>query len=244
MNAQRSSYRNRTVLGLIPARGGSKSVPGKNKKLLGGLPLIAHTILAATGSKYLSSAVVSTDDEEIAGIAAEYGARVPFLRPAQLSSDSTAALPVVQHALQFLAAEGESFDYVAILQPTSPLRTSDDIDQCIIKIVDTGADSVMSMVELIDFSVKKLKRIENDLILPLIEAEGTASAPRQAAPRVYKRNCAMYLTRADLVLQGHLFGEISRPYLMPAARSVDINTLSDFELAEFFLARAGERKYE
>ena len=237
MSAAPRSYKGRTVLGLIPARAGSKSVPAKNKRTLGGAPLIAHTIEAAKSSAHLTAVVVTTDDDEIIRIAADLGVPAPFKRPAELAQDSSTGLSVVQHAVRFLEARGESFDYVAILQPTSPLRTAEDIDACIAKIVDTGADSVMSMVELVDFSLKKLKRIENDVILPLLEPEGDTTAPRQEAPTMYKRNCAIYLTRTELLMRGDLFGKISRPYVMPPERSVDINTASDFELAEFYMAR-------
>lgn len=231
-------YKGVSILGVIPARGGSKSVPGKNIKPFGGKPLITYTIKAAQQSRHLTSFLVSTDDDRIAAIAREYGAPVPFQRPAELAQDHSEGLKVIQHAVEFLRqACNERYDYVMVLQPTSPLRTADDIDRCIEKIVDTGCDSVMSMVEIVDFSPKKLKKIEDDTIVPLFEDEGRTSAQRHALPKVYKRNCAIYLTRTDLILQGDLFGKVSRPYLMPPERSVDINTPADFELASLHLSR-------
>jgi N-acylneuraminate cytidylyltransferase/CMP-N,N'-diacetyllegionaminic acid synthase len=231
-------YKNKKILGIITARGGSKGIPGKNIKELGGKPLIAYTIEAANKSNYLTRTIVSTDYKEIAEVSKKYGADVPFLRPAELAQDKSTSMEVVQHALNWLKEnEGEEYDYLMILQPTSPFRTAEDIDECIKKIVDTGADSVMSMVELVDFSLKKLKRIENDLILPLVEDEGKQSSRRQDLDKLYKRNCAIYLTKTDLIMKGDLFGQVSRPYLMPEERSVDINKPVDFELAEFLIER-------
>lgn len=128
-----------------------------------------------------------------------------------------------------------------ILQPTSPLRTAEDIDSCIIKIVDTNADSVMSMVELVDFSLKKMKKIEHDQILPLIEDEGSQSARRQDLAKIYKRNCAIYLTKTELIKQGDLFGQISRPHIMSAASSIDINEPSDWQTAEAFIKNLNDK---
>ncbi len=231
-------YKNKKILGVIVARGGSKGIPRKNIKLLNGKPLIAYTIEASKESKYITSTIVSTNDEEIATVAREYGADVPFLRPDELAQDTSTALSVIQHALGWLQENrSERYDYVLILQPTSPLRTAGDIDGCIQKCVDTDADSVMSMVELIDFSLKKLKRIETDIIVPLVEDEGTFSAQRNTSEKVYKRNAAIYLTKTVFLEKNDLFGKISRPYIMPPERSVDINEPVDFELAEFFLKK-------
>lgn len=232
-------YRGKSTIGVITARGGSKGIPRKNIKDLCGKPLIAWTIDAARQSRSLTRCVVSTDDREIAAVARTHGGDVPFLRPLELAQDHSGSIEVVQHALTWLAQhEGRTFDYAMILQPTSPLRTAADIDACIQKIVDTGADSVMSMVELPDFSLKKLKVISDDTLQPVVEAEGKTFASRQDLTRVYKRNCAIYLTRTDLLMAGDLCGSVSRPYVIPRERSVDINEPSDFELAEFWMERA------
>ncbi|MBI1999165.1 MAG: acylneuraminate cytidylyltransferase family protein [Parcubacteria group bacterium] len=233
------AYKNKKILGVITARGGSKGIPGKNIKELGGKPLIAHTIEAAKKSALLTRCIVSTDDENIAEISREYGADIPFMRPAELAQDNSTSMEVVQHALETLTNDfGEEYDYLMILQPTSPLRTADDIDACIRIAVDTDAGSVMSMKELDDFSPKKMKKIENGVILPYFEEqEGKESSRRQDLSKMYKRNCAIYLTKTECIRRGDLFGKISRAYLMPEERSVDINKPIDFELAEFFLKR-------
>lgn len=231
-------YKDKTILGVITARGGSKGIEKKNIKELCGLPLITYTIAAAKSSKHLTDCIVSTEDDEIASIAKEHGSRVPFMRPEDLARDESTSLDVLQHALEWLKEnEDKTYDYVMILQPTSPLRTADDIDACIEKIVDTDADSVMSMVQLHDMSLPKLKKIEDDQIVPLIEEEKEAPAPRHATEPIYKRNTAIYLTKTELIAQGDMFGAVSRPYIMPAERSIDINEPIDFEIAEFFMSK-------
>ncbi|MFH1822320.1 MAG: acylneuraminate cytidylyltransferase family protein [Patescibacteria group bacterium] len=231
-------YKNKTILGVITARGGSKSIPKKNIINLAAKPLIAYTIEATKKSQHLTRTIVSTEDKEIAEVARNFGAEIPFMRPVELAQDLSTSIEVAQYCLSWLKEnEGKDYDYLMILQPTSPLRTAEDIDNCVIKAIDTGADSVMSMKEIEDFSVKKLKRIENDLIMPWLEEEGKESSRRQDLVKVYKRNCAIYLTKTELIKEGDLFGSISRPYLMPDERSVDINSLVDLDIAEFWLKK-------
>lgn len=232
-------YKNKTTLGIIPARGGSKGINRKNIKELGGRPLIAYTVEAAKGSKYLDYFVVSTDDHEIAGIARDLRAPVPFMRPVELATDQARAIPVLQHAVSWIKEnQGREFDYVMMLQPTSPLRLPEDIDNSIVKIVDAGADSVFSLKKLVDFSLAKLKALDGDRILPLVEEELKESQPRsELGPVIYKRNCVIYLTRTHLIMAGDMFGRDSRAYIMPEERSIDINEPFDFELAEFILQK-------
>ncbi|MBI2047952.1 MAG: acylneuraminate cytidylyltransferase family protein [Parcubacteria group bacterium] len=230
-------YKNKKILGVITARGGSKGIPRKNIKELCGKPLIAYTIEAAKGSKYLTRCIVSTDDNEIAEISKKYGADVPFMRTKELAEDKSTSMEVVQHALEELEKIGEAYDYLMILQPTSPLRTDKDIDESIQLAIDTDADSVMSMKEVDDFSPKKMKKIKNGIIFPYFEEEGEQSSLRQNLEKAYKRNCAIYLTKTKCIQKGDLFGKISRAYIMPEERSADINNLVDFGLAEFFINR-------
>ena len=227
-----------SVLGLITARGGSKGIPRKNILDLHGKPLIAYTIEAAKESSLLTRTIVSTEDEEIATISKDLGADVPFMRPEELATDDAHSVEVAAHALAWLKDnDNQEFDYVMLLQPTSPLRTAEDIDACIEIATKTDADSVMSMVEITDLSIPKLKRIEDDRILPLFEEEGAAPAPRKASDPIYKRNTAIYLTKSSLIAAGEMFGDVSRPYIMPAERSVDVNEQFDFDLAEFYMGR-------
>jgi len=226
-----------SVLGLIPARGGSRSIPGKNIKALHGRPLIAYTIAEALHSK-LTRTILSTEDEQIAAIGKSLGVEVPFLRPADLARDDAGSIDVALHALDRLKEnEGVEYDYLMILQPTSPFRRAADIDACIELAAEKNADSVMSMVEVEDFSPLKLKTIDAEgLIRPLFEEEGPISRRRQDAPTVYKRNAAIYLTRTRLIKNRDLFGERSYAYIMPRERSLDINSPFDFRLAEYLMA--------
>ena len=232
-------YKNKKILGLITARGSSSSIPKKNIALLAGRPLVSYTIEAAKKSQLLTRTIVSTDNEEIATICRQSGVEVPFMRPAELAQHDTPHIPVVKHALQWLKENtNEEYDYVMILQPTSPLRTAEDIDIAIKKVVDTGADSVMGMIELTDFDPVKIKKIDTeDIILPMFAEEGPQSARRQAGAKAYKRNCAIYLTKTEHIMNNDLFGPVSRAYIMPAERSLDINEPFDLKLAEFFLSK-------
>lgn len=227
-----------SVLGIITARGGSKGIPNKNIASLCGKPLLAYTIEAAKGSKLLTRTIVSTDSEEIAAIAKNYGAEVPFLRPEHLSTDAALALDVLAHAIRFIEEhDKQSFDYVMMLQPTSPLRTSEDIDACIRIAAETNADSVFSMKELLDFAPQKIKTIENGEIKPFLQEEKGQSTPRHKGKKAYKRNCAVYLTKTGLILRSDQFGKKSMAYVMPQERSIDINDLVDLELAEFWMKK-------
>ncbi len=226
------------ILGVITARGGSKGIPGKNIKPILGKPLIAYTIEAAKSSRFLTRCIVSTDDAAIAAVARKHGADVSFMRPTELAQDKSTSIEVMQHALKWFKENlGEEYDYAVILQPTSPLRTGEDIDASIRLAEEKKADSVMSMVELQDFAAKKIKKIQDGLIVPYFENEGSAPSRRQDLTPAYRRNCAIYLTKTECIMRGDLFGTVSVPYIMPEERSVDINKPVDFELAEFWLKR-------
>lgn len=230
------------ILGLIPARGGSKGVPRKNVRPLLGKPLIAYTIEAALASVRLSRVVVSTDDAEIRDVARAAGADVPFLRPAELATDTARAIPVIQHAIAALEEEeGRQYDVVCYLEPPSPLRIAADIDGAIEKFFATQpCDSVISMVEANHHHPMYMKRLVDDRIEPycLPEPEGT---PRQLFdPPCYMRNGAVYVCWRDTVMSaGTLRGAISRPYVMPPERGVCIDSVEDWYLAEALLRAQG-----
>src|SRR3990172_8434607 len=142
-------YKGKSVLGIIPARGGSKGLSRKNIRLLAGKPLIAWTIEQANTSKYLDKVIVNTDDQQIADTAKKYGADVPFLRPRELAGDTTPMIDVIFHTLNFFKNSGTAFDYLALLEPTSPLRADHDIDNAIQKLIsETDADSLVSVGEV------------------------------------------------------------------------------------------------
>ena len=218
------------VLGLIPARGGSKSIPHKNLVDLGGVPLIQWTIQAALGSN-LERVVVSTDDDEIAEISKSLGAEVPFKRPAELSSDQTLSIDVVLHALDVLE---EDFDAVMMLQPTSPFRTSIDIVGAI-KIID-GASSVISVVPVEGTHPARMKFVEDGVLIDPPFAETIENMPRQELRPMYIRNGAIYLTRISDLRHRTFKGALSRALIMPKERSINIDTGFDLALARVALS--------
>lgn len=236
------------VLGIIPARGGSKRVPRKNLRLLGGKPLIGWTIEAAGQSDCLTRLVVSSDDEEILSIARRYDSSLPLKRPADISTDTAPALAYVRHALAALedeAGDAPPFDAVAILQPSSPLTLPQDIDATINLLDETGADTAVSVMQ-VDHAVHplKLKIFDEDngdgkRLLPFWEEERGRMAEHEM-PKVFVRNCAVYATRRRVVEAGAIIGADCRGYVMPRERSIDINDEMDLLFAEFLLARMGE----
>lgn len=228
----------KNILAVITARGGSKGLPGKNIKLLGGKPLIVYSIESANKSKLITHTIVSTDYEDIAETSRRHGADVPFLRPAELAEDTTPHVPVMQHAIKFMEDKlGITFDYTVIFQPTSPFRTLEDIDGTIQKLIDTGADSAVSIVEVEGGSHPiKMKKLEGDTLLPycIEEVEGTR---RQDLPICYKRSAAIYAMKRDLIMNGRLFGDHIVGYIVPKERSIDIDDQFDFMKAEYMLAK-------
>jgi CMP-N-acetylneuraminic acid synthetase len=226
------------VLGIIPARAGSKRVPGKNLRLLGGKPLALWAIEAGRAAKRVDRLIVSSDDPRVLALARGLDERLALERPPHLATDTAPAIAYVHHALASLEARGEGpYDATVILQPSSPLTLPSDIDGTVRLLEQTGADSAVSIV-LVEHAVHplKLKRLEGSRLLPLIEEEGGRMAAHELPP-VYVRNCAVYATARRVIDAGDIIGTDSRGYLMPRERSVDINDELDLMFAEFLLAR-------
>ena len=226
------------VLGVIPARGGSKGVPGKNIKPLAGIPLIAYTIRASINSKYLTRVIISTDNEEIANISQKYGGEVPFLRPPDLATDNANAIPVIQHALTTLEKNEDAviYDFVVMLQPTSPFRTEKDIDGAIKLLDQTGADSVISVVDVCSHHPARMKYLEGNKLIDPPLAESYENQPRQELISMYIRNGAIYATRKDVLMDGSFKGHDCRGWIMPPERSLNIDTEMDFKHAEWLIS--------
>jgi CMP-N,N'-diacetyllegionaminic acid synthase len=226
-----------TVLGVIPARGGSKGVRRKNIRLLGGKPLLQYTAEAARAAHRLSRIVLSTDDEEIAAVGRQCGLDVPFLRPAALAEDSTPTLPVVQHALRWFEERGARFDAVCLLQPTNPLRPAADIDRCIELLEETGADSVITVLPVpAEYNPHWVYFQAPDRSLRLSTGEGSPVARRQDLPPAFHREGSVYVTRRDVLIDGNsLYGARTIGYPVPAANSVNIDDLTDWRRAEALL---------
>ena len=227
------------VLGLIPARGGSKGVFRKNIRQLAGKPLIAWTIEVALACPSLDRVIVSADDQEIAEIARQYGAEVPFLRPAELAQDDTPDSPVYQYALSWLAEhKGYRPDIVVWLRPTVPLRTVQDVEAAIQQLIETGADCVRSVC-LAEHHPYWMKRLNGNCLVPFVDGidEGKYYR-RQLLPPVYRLNGAVDVTWYRTVMEkGLLYSGDVRGYVMPVERSIDLDSELAFALAELLLQR-------
>ena len=225
-------YKNKTIIAIIPARGGSKGLPKKNIKKLNGKPLIAHTIEVAKQSRIFDRIIVSTDDKEIAEVAKKYGAEVPFIRPAELATDSADAMDVVIHALKWFKNKGEDFDYVMKLQPTSPLRTEQDIIKSIDLIIQKDGDSISSVSECEHHPLWS-NVLGPDLKMNNFIDEDTKGKNRQELPKYYRLNGLIFLSKVDTLLNTKdWYGEKSYAYIMDSKRAIDIDSEVDFYLAE------------
>jgi CMP-N,N'-diacetyllegionaminic acid synthase len=226
---------NARCIAIIPARGGSRGLPGKNILPLEGKPLIAHTIEAARASNSIQRILVSTESAEIAQIARQYGAEVPFLRPQELARDETPTLPVMQHVLAQLKAAGDTEpEIVVLLQPTSPLRRARDIDAAVAMLQQTQADSVVSLCAA-EHHPAWMKRIECGRVLPFLE-NAPEYTRRQDLPPVYRLNGAVYVTRRRILLeQNCILGRDTRALVMDAESSVDIDTPLDLKIAALIM---------
>lgn len=222
------------VLAIIPARGGSKGLPRKNVLELGGKPLIAWSIEAGSASHYIDRCIVSTDDQEIAATARRFQGDIPFMRPAELAADNTTTLDVTRHALETLPG----YDVVVILQPTSPLRITEDIDATIEKMVTLQASSCVSVVEPSKSPYWAYGTDEHHRLTSLIDPQ-LATRRRQELPDAYVLNGAVYAARTDWLLNEQAFvGENTVAHVMPAERSLDIDTAFDLKMVAFFLHEA------
>jgi CMP-N-acetylneuraminic acid synthetase len=251
------------ILGIIPARGGSKRVPRKNIRLLGGKPLICWVIEAARQVSQINRLVVSSDDDEVLEIAKSYDEKLPLRRPVEISTDTSLAIEYIKHALGVIetmqkparskgemqkparskgeidvdSVEPTRFDAVVILQPSSPLTLPEDISATIELLKRTNADTAVSVVQL-EHAIHplKLKVMRGDKLLPYFEEERGRMAEHEL-PKLFVRNCAVYATRRETIERNQIIGTDCRGYIMPRERSVDINDEMDFMFAEFLIQK-------
>jgi len=228
------------TLGLVPARGGSKGVPGKNIRLLCGKPLLQYTAEAAQAALLLSRVILSTDSEEIAKVGESCGLEVPFLRPAELAEDETPMLPVVQHAVRWMENQGERFDAICLLQPTNPMRRAEHIDDCIRLLEKTDADAVVTILPVPAEHNPHWVYFPNESgLLNLSTGEAAPIPRRQELPVAYHREGSVYVTRRDVLMDGNTFyGERLAGYLINPESSVNIDRPQDWQRAEELLAFA------
>jgi CMP-N,N'-diacetyllegionaminic acid synthase len=223
------------ILYIIPARGGSKGLPGKNIRLLGNKPLIAYAIEAAVNSIFKGTVIVSTDDEEIATVGKKYGAAVPFMRPDELATDAASTMDLVFHAINFYKQQHVFFDLVVVLQPTSPLRTSSDIDQAISLMKEKKMDAVVSVCES-EHHPLWTNILPPDGSMKNFIREEVKGKNRQQLPLNFRLNGALYISKSEaLETYKGFIHEKTIAYIMPTDRSVDIDHEIDFKLAELLL---------
>ena len=230
-------YKGKTILGLIPARGGSKGLPRKNIKPLLGKPLIAWTIEQALASKYLDKVVVSTDDEEITKISKKYGAEVPFMRPKELAEDNAKGIDVVLHAMDWVKENDtrKQYDLIMLLQPTSPLRTKEDIDKAIELLFLKEAKAIVSVCE-VDYHPLWSNTLPEDGCMKNFIRQEIMNKNRQELPLFYRLNGAIYLAYCDYIKeQKSFFGEKTFACIMARERSIDIDNEIDFKLTEILI---------
>ena len=229
---------NHKVVCIIPARGGSKGVPRKNIKMLAGRPLIAYTIEQALQSRYIDRTIVSTEDGEIADISKQYGAEVPFMRPDDLAGDQVATVDVLLHAISWLEKENHyDFDLLVLLHTTTPLRAVGDIDASIEMLVTAKADNIFSVTEAHRNPYFNMVEVDAEGKVQLAKKGSFPS--RQSAPPVYDMNSSIYVWWKDILKrEGKIFLENSRVYVMPKARSIDIDDDIDFKIAEILMNKS------
>lgn len=226
---------NKSILAIIPARGGSKGIPRKNIKLLNGKPLIAYTIEETLKSKYIDRIVVSTEEKETVKISEQFGAEVPYLRPLELSQDNSPTIDCVLHMVNWLK-EKENYvpDYLCLLQCTSPLRTYEDIDGTIEKAITLNIDGGVSVCEA-EVNPYWTNVFEGNKLRYFLE-EGKQITRRQDLPRVYRLNGAVYVIKTSVLLQQKTFEtENITGYVMNNENSIDIDTEIDFKFAELLI---------
>jgi CMP-N,N'-diacetyllegionaminic acid synthase len=233
---KRSEHRAPTILGIVPARGGSKAIPRKNLALLANKPLLAWTMEVALEAALLDRLVISTDDPEIAEVGKKLGAEAPFLRPTELASDTSTSMDVILHALRWFA-DNENYrpHYVLLLQPTSPLRTATDIRESIKLALTKHADSVVSVCETHQHALW-MKGVNEEGRLVDLYPQSAAPTRRQDLPPVFALNGAIYLALRTFLLSERTFiSDRTYPYVMPENRSLDVDTPWDLYLANLIL---------
>lgn len=226
---------NRSILAIIPARGGSKGVPKKNIKLLNGIPLIGYTIQEARKSKYINRLVVTTDDIEISEMAKKFGAEVPYLRPKELATDTSLTVDSIMHMINYLQ-EIENYmpDYICLLQCTSPFRKYEDIDNAIEKLIYSEFDGIISVCEA-EVNPYWTNIFEDNKLKYFIQ-EGKYIGRRQDLPKVYRYNGAIYIIKTEVFAKKKSFETDNiTGYIMSNKKSIDIDTELDFKIAEIFM---------
>lgn len=228
------------VLFVITARGGSKGVPKKNIREIGGLPLIAYKIIAAKRCDVASRIIVSTDDNEIAEVAKKFGAEVPFMRPSYLASDTASSMDVVEHAMKWVDEhDSNTYDYVCMLEPSSPFASYDDLDAAFKLIVESNADTLLGMkeVEVNRVFINTLD-VNNGLSYFYEAIKNLQSIRRQDQKKEYTMNGCMYIAKWNYFKNKKIFHSVnSIPYIMSEEKSIEIDSLFNFDIACYLVEK-------
>jgi len=231
-------YKGKKIIGVIPARGGSKGLPGKNIRPLFGKPLIAWTIDAAKKSKYLDRVIISTDDSKIAKVAKKFGAQVPFMRPKALASDTAKSIDVMLHALDHFKAEGIEYDYLIMLEPTSPLRETEDIDGSIKKLIDnkSGAASIVGVSKVEAAHPVFDVTITGKGFIKPYAGDFSKAVRRQDISDLYFFEGTVYVSKAsELYKRKGFYHDKTLPYIVPRWKSLEVDDILDMVCAEAIL---------
>lgn len=225
------------ILALILARGGSKGLPGKNIRPLAGLPLIAWPIKAALGSRYIDKLIVSTDDSEIARVAREHGAELPFMRPAELAKDTSPSSEAILHALQYCEEQKEHYDYFVLLEPTSPLTESADIDKAIEQLIASRGEAIVGACQVSSGHPIYCATIgDNQFLKPYQREHFDKGTRRQDIEPLYFFEGSLYISSIKKYQETHSFyHEKTLAYIVPEWKSLEVDTLLDFLMIETVL---------
>ncbi|MCK4349174.1 MAG: acylneuraminate cytidylyltransferase family protein [Thermoplasmatales archaeon] len=232
--------KNNKIIAIIPARGGSKGIPKKNLVDINGKPLISYTIQVAKQSNLIDRVIVSTDNDEIADVSKKYGAEIPFIRPSELAQDHVPTYPVIRHTLEWLE-EKEQYqpDIVVILEPTFPLRTTQEVDKAIkMMMSEKNADSLRGVIEPFQ-NPYKMWTLKGKYLEPLLE-EGayTHKKPRQTLEKVYWQNGYIYISRYKTLMEkGNIHGEKILPFVLDSDKFIDIDTEEDLKLLKCIMKK-------
>ena len=228
------------ILFVIIARGGSKGVPRKNITMVGNLPLIAYKIISVKKCKYSYRLIVSTDDDEIANVARQYGAEVPFMRPDYLASDTASSMDVVDHAIKWIETnDTNKYDYVCMLEPSSPFLTGEDLNNALDLLISKDADTLLGMKE-VEVSRKFIHTLDANGGLSLFyeEIKSMTTIRRQDQQPEYTMNGCIYAAKWDYFKEKHLFHSVnSVPYIMPVEKSIEVDSMIDLEYARFVIEK-------
>jgi len=229
------------VLGIIPARGGSKGIPGKNIRLLNGKPLIYYSIHAAQESGLVDRLILTTDSAEIAEVGKRLGAEVPFIRPAELARDDTPMLPVLEHAVNFVERDGWQADIILLFQPTAPLRQPEQIRAAVKMLIETRCDSVVSVVRIPQhYSPDFAYKVEDGILKPFLDGGGKVTRRQDTRP-AYSRDGTIYAFWRDVLMKKYnIYGDDCRPLVIPDHLSCNLDTMEDWAQAEIMIQQSGE----